>query len=414
MSIPKSWTETKIGAVADINPALPRRPMSSENVSFLGMADVGVGEILDRKMRAAKHVASGFTQFAEADVLVAKITPCFENGKGCLCNDLENGIGYGSTEFIVIRAKPEADPAFLFFHTVTEKFRSVGTASMVGSAGQKRVQASFVRSYSIPLPPLPEQKEIARILLLWDAAIRDTTQLIAAKTRLKRALMQQLLTGKLRFREFVKSDEEQMTKHGLRPVDWPDLHIHQFAHEVSERMGSGDKLPVLSCTKHAGLVDSLKYFGKRIFSEDIANYKIVRRNQFAYATNHIEEGSIGLLTEIEAGVVSPMYTVFAVKDNACPSFLFMLFKTEMYRHIFSSNTSASVDRRGSLRWRLFSLIRVALPSKPEQEKIALTMRLLEQEIELLQSQLAALKQQKRGLMQKLLTGAVRVEVPSDA
>ena len=323
---------------------------------------------------------------------------------------IDNGLQYAFAGYL-IRFRTNENcllPQFLSHYSQSLEYDE-WVLKINRSGAQPNINASEYSSLRILLPPLLEQIEIARILSRWDAAIAEGSTLLAAKTRLKRALMQQLLTGKRRFREFVHSESTQDTKHGPRPTDWSDSTIGDFTYEVSERMGSGEKFPVLSCTKHAGLVDSLKYFGKRIYSEDIAVYKVVRRDQFAYATNHIEEGSIGLLTDLEAGVVSPMYTVFGVSEKASPAFLYLLFKTEMYRQIFASNTSASVDRRGSLRWRQFSQIRVALPSIAEQEKIAETISIFDKEIQLLQTQLAAWKQQKKGLMQKLLGGQVRVK-----
>src|SRR5438128_1303555 len=89
-------------------------------------------------------------------------------------------------------------------------------------------------------------------------------------------------------------------------------------------------------------------------SEDLSAYKLVRRGQFAYATNHIEEGSIGLQDICDVGLVSPMYTVFKVdEDQVDTSFLFRLLKTETYRQIFASATHSSIDRRGALRWAGF-------------------------------------------------------------
>jgi type I restriction enzyme, S subunit len=91
-------------------------------------------------------------------------------------------------------------------------------------------------------------------------------------------------------------------------------------------------------------------------------------------------------------------------------FLFLILKTETYRHIFSSNTSASVDRRGSLRWHDFAKIRVPRPSIEEQNAIVKVINTVDHDLELLCAQLDALKEQKKGLMQKLLTGKVRVKV----
>jgi type I restriction enzyme, S subunit len=168
---------------------------------------------------------------------------------------------------------------------------------------------------------------------------------------------------------------------------------------------------VLSCTKHQGLVESLKYFGRQVFSADTAAYKIVERGQFAYATNHLEEGSIGYLDFRDKGLVSPMYTVFKTDSSKVNDrFLWKLFKTSVYLHIFQVNTSSSVDRRGGLRWDEFGKLRVPLPTIAEQAEIDFVLSLAQREIDLLKTKRNLLEQEKRGLMQKLLTGEWRVPV----
>jgi type I restriction enzyme S subunit len=166
---------------------------------------------------------------------------------------------------------------------------------------------------------------------------------------------------------------------------------------------------VYSVTKHDGLVPSLEYFGKQVFSRNLDGYKRLQAGDFAYATNHIEEGSIGLLREGQPpGLVSPMYTVFRPTERVDPEFLFALLKTESYRRVFETRMSASVDRRGSLRWKGFARIKVALPSLDEQRRIATTLRLVDQEIELLAALRDQIALQKRALLSKLLSGEIPV------
>lgn len=129
---------------------------------------------------------------------------------------------------------------------------------------------------------------------------------------------------------------------------WSIVEIGQIASEVSAVNDSTDYIPVLSCTKYDGLVDSLQYFKKQVFSHDTSNYKLVRRGQFAYATNHIEEGSIGYQDLVSAGLVSPIYTVFqADASRVDDGYLYKVLKTEKLRQLFAANTNASVDRRGA-------------------------------------------------------------------
>lgn len=129
----------------------------------------------------------------------------------------------------------------------------------------------------------------------------------------------------------------------------------------------------------------------------------------SYATNHIEEGSIGYQNICDIGLVSPIYTVFKTEDAVDEAYFYRLLKSTLMIHLYRVNTSASVDRRGSLRYGEFAQIKINLPAKPEQRAIAAVLDTADAELRLLRRQRAALDQQKRGLMQQLLTGKVRVK-----
>jgi type I restriction enzyme S subunit len=269
---------------------------------------------------------------------------------------------------------------------------------------------SKIESFQFTLPPSDEQHRISELLSSCNSGIRSLESLLAAKSERKQGLMRQLLTGQTRFKEFVKSTKKVKTRYGDFPEDWSQVHMGDITDEAGKKNGRSRELPVLSCTKYRGLVNSLEYFGKRIFSEDTSTYRIVERGDFAYATNHIEEGSIGYQNLHDAALISPMYTVFRTKPGVDHGFFWKLIKTELYRHIFEVNTSGSIARRGALRWDEFALIKVFLPTVPEQKRIAAVLNTCDEEIKLLEKQLEALKEQKSGLMQKLLAGEVRVNI----
>ena len=150
-------------------------------------------------------------------------------------------------------------------------------------------------------------------------------------------------------------------------------------------------------------------FGKKVYSDDTSNYRMVLRGEFAYATNHIEEGSIGYQNLCDAGLVSPIYTVFKATEEVDDTYLFRVLKSPLLVHIYRANTSSSVARRGSLRYDEFSAIHIWLPCKKEQTAIANILYTCDEELRLLRSQRTAIDQQKRGLMQRLLTGKIRVK-----
>ncbi|MBL9169919.1 MAG: restriction endonuclease subunit S [Verrucomicrobiales bacterium] len=276
------------------------------------------------------------------------------------------------------------------------------------SESMKKIQKGAFLKLKIAVPPLPEQRKIAEILTTWDEALEKLDALIAAQERRKKSLMQQLFTGKTRLKGFDQSSgRTHGDKFGIYPIDWKRIQLGEVTREVFERNTGGADFPVLSCTKHHGLVLSQNYFGKRVHAEDTSSYRMVRRGEFAYATNHIEEGSIGFQDVCDAGLVSPIYTVFRTVDGVNDRYLFRLLKSTLLIHHYRINTSASVDRRGSLRYQEFAQISVWMPQKPEQIAIAKFFDIVDQTLALLRNQRSSLEQQKRGLMQKLLTGKLR-------
>jgi type I restriction enzyme S subunit len=163
----------RLDDVCDINPRTPKTLRDEDVASFLPMAGVSEEGCIDfEEQREVRAVRKGYTYFERGDVLVAKITPCFENGKATRTTSLKHPIGFGSTEFHVLRAGPEIDCSYLFHLIWNSKLREVGARNMTGSAGQKRVPADFLRRLEIPLPPLDEQRRIAAILDKADALLR--------------------------------------------------------------------------------------------------------------------------------------------------------------------------------------------------------------------------------------------------
>jgi type I restriction enzyme S subunit len=136
----------------------------------------------------------------------------------------------------------------------------------------------------------------------------------------------------------------------------------------------------------------------------------VPKNHFAYATNHIEEGSIGYQKTLEEALISPMYTVFKTDKTVNDDFFYKLLKSHSLVYQYQNRMEGSIDRRGGLRWDGFSIIKIKLPSLEEQAAIAQVLQSVDTEISLLKAKAEKLREQKKGLMQQLLTGKVRLNV----
>jgi len=193
---------TPFSDVVQVNPTTELHGLNDKtDVSFIPMSDVSEsGQWVIRQTRSLKDIRNGHTCFRENDVLFAKITPCMENGKGGHAIGLVNGIGFGTTEFHVLRASSEIEPRYIYHWTMTAELRRKAEAQMTGSAGQRRVPAEFFNSFKIPLYPRSEQRKIIDILDNNDARIRTEEQYRDKLKLQKKGLMHDLLTGKVRVR----------------------------------------------------------------------------------------------------------------------------------------------------------------------------------------------------------------------
>lgn len=188
-SLPQGWRWIRLGEICEINPSCPRdfsRPTDAPT-TFAPMAvvDEKVGTISKPEVRPYLEVSKGYTYFEEGDVLFAKITPCMQNGKHAIASNLIDGIGFGTTEFHVLRPRREILPEWIHFFIRQPYFLREATMYFTGAVGQQRVPESFLTNYVIPLPPLPEQKRVAaKVRDLLDEAERACT---ACEAELKAA-----------------------------------------------------------------------------------------------------------------------------------------------------------------------------------------------------------------------------------
>jgi len=165
--VPVGWQVKRLRFCTRINPSKSEtRGLDSRTaVSFVSMEAVGeCGGLRLDQAKPLDEVTTGYTYFRDGDVLIAKITPCFENWKGAIAEGLENGVGFGTTELHVLRPGPDLDRKYLFYLTLGHAFRNIGRFYMYGAGGQKRVPEDFVRDFLHPIPSIDEQRAIAAFL----------------------------------------------------------------------------------------------------------------------------------------------------------------------------------------------------------------------------------------------------------
>jgi type I restriction enzyme S subunit len=261
---------------------------------------------------------------------------------------------------------------------------------MVFGSGQPLITAGMLKRMFVLYPPYKEQVIINDRLMLLDTAIDKQTALIEQLTLRKRGLMQQLLTGKKRLKGFGEGA------------------FHRLGNYISEcnRRNNGCNR-VLSVTNTRGFILQEEQFDKIVASNDTSNYKVVRRGEFAYNPSRVNVGSLAMLTEYDEGILSPMYIVFKANENIDKTFLLQCLQSWWFRGHIPAYTQGSV--RDSLSFDGLCSMKFYIPTLQEQKAISSILEHADKEIELANKKLARLQEEKKGLMQVLLTGKKRVK-----
>lgn len=385
--IPDSWEPKKLKDICEINP--PRKKKEPTQTTFLGMSDVDdSGHIIAQHKMDIHQIKSGLTPFERGDILVAKITPCFENGKGANTKTLQTETGFGSTEFHVLRNKKDGD--FIFYHTISHSFRQKLEREMTGSAGQKRVQVDSLGNYVIPLPGRSERRSIVNILSAQDSIIVLKEKRLAEKQRQKKYLMQQLLTGKKRIPGFRN--------------EWREVRLYEI-------LTPGSKVPVSNTKNHQRITIKLNFKGIEYanVSREMADtrpFYVRKSNEIIIGKQNYFNGSIALVSDqFDGCICSNAIMSFSVHGaNTCYVLKYLSQDDFLRQHQMLVNGTGQKE----LSEKDFLQFIIKLPPIDEQAAIAKVLSTADREIDLLRQDIDQEKQKKKALMQLLLTGIVRV------
>lgn len=279
------------------------------------------------------------------------------------------------------------DVLFLYYTIINNKKRLIRLGN--GSTFLEVSKSDF-ENLSIISPPLSEQQQIVSVLQLWDTAIEKQSELIEKLTLRKRALMQQLLTGKKRLPGFSGK--------------WKEVKLGQLFSERNET-NRGD-LPLLSITGDKGVIYQSESDKRDISNDDKSKYKRICPNDIGYNTMRMWQGR-SALSQLE-GIVSPAYTIVTPTEGIDVRFMSMLIQRPRVVYDFWTHSQGLVSDTLNCKYPDFSQVKVCIPTKEEQTAIADMLYEVDKEIELANEKLANLQSQKRGLMQQLLTGKKRV------
>jgi type I restriction enzyme, S subunit len=394
--MPSGW---KIIKLSDLGSFLKGKGILKEQLSESGLPCIRYGEIYTTH----DYIIKEFHSFISKEV-AKESQPIFHNdilfaGSGETLEDIGkavayvgNGEAYAGGDIVILRTGKKSDSRYLAYVLNTDmanrQKRMLGQGHSV-----VHIYSSDLADLIVLVPPLPEQQKIARILSTWDKAIEKTEQLISKKQQLKKGLMQQLLTGKVRFKEFVKSKKMKKTKLGMIPKDWEINTPNDLCSTFKSGYGITSKdisekgnYPVFGGNGLRGFANSFTHDGEffLIGRQGALCGNIVRIK----GKNYISEHAI------------------AVQANKLNDNNFLAYKLELMNLNLLSESSAqpglSVDKLLKLK--------ISVPKQIEQKRIATVLSIIDRNIETLNEYLMGLKNQKKGLMQKLLAGQLRVKI----
>lgn len=297
----------------------------------------------------------------------------------------------------IIRAKKISQNylnQYLFTHKKDILKQSYGGA-------QPNIGNNDIKKIKLLLPPLYEQEKIAEILGAWDLAIEKLTALIEQKKLLKKGLMQRLLTGKQRLPGFS--------------TPWNKVKLGEITCQISKNVGDL-KIQTASISSKTGFVPQTEKFGRDISGEQYSKYTLIEKGDFSYNKGNSKtypQGCAYRLKDFEKIAVPNVFISFKVKENILyPEFIEQFFIGNFHGRLLRKVITSSVRDNGLLNLNAndFFGLPISLPPLPEQKAIADILSKADEEIDLLTRKLDLLQSQKKGLMQQLLTGQIRVKV----
>lgn len=409
--VPKGWEKNSLDSLFEFKNGLnTEKEQYGNGYKFVNVMDVFRNDILTEskiigRVQVTDKQLEGY-QLKYGDVLFNRTSETFDE-IAIAAIYLDNAIAtFGG---FVIRARPKGnqiEPAYSVFLFQSKSYRSqvvkLGQGAIRANIGQKDLAR-----VCILVPPLAEQKKIAQILSTWDKAISVTEKLLANSQQQKKALMQQLLTGKKRL----------LDENGTRFSEtWKLYALSKLFQRVTTK-NNGKSNNVVTISGQHGLIKQEDFFKKTVASDTLDGYFLLKKGQFAYNksySNGYPMGAIKRLNRYPEGVVTTLYICFELTTpkKSCGDYWEHYFESGLLNNSLSQIAHEGGRAHGLLNVKpsdFFSL-KVAVPGFEEQQKIASVLSAADTEISTLEKKLACLKDEKKALMQQLLTGKRRVKV----
>jgi len=418
--LPENWKTTQLGAVATLSSKPPHLALGSDAVvPFIPMHLVPQdGSAITRwELRRPPEVRSG-VYFCDGDVLVAKITPCLENGKQGVARKIPGGWGYASTEIYPIHPNTGIDTDFVAAYLRLTAVRTYLMHRMEGTTGRKRLPKTVLMSLPIPLPPLPEQRAIARVLRTVQEAKEATEKVIAATRELKKSLMRHLFTYGPVPLDQVDQVPLKETEIGLVPEAWEVQPLRDCA-KVQTGIAKGRKIsdaeavdvPYLRVANvQDGYLNLAEIKTIRIARSEIPRYQLIPGDVLVTEGGDMDKLGRGFLWQGQVSGAVHQNHVFAIRADTnalLPEYLAYFVQSSVSKSYFL-NVAHRTTHLACINSTKLKALPTVLPSLPEQRDVVQYLRAVDSKIEAEESWARTLDSLFNSLLHNLMTGRIRV------
>lgn len=391
LSAKSKWAKVRLIDVCEIDPS--KRELNgidkNSEISFGMMADLGEHKRIfspTETKKISEVTKGGYSYFKEQDVLLAKMTPCFENGKSGIALNLKNGIGFGSTEFYVLRSNGKILPDWIYFIISSDKFLEHGKHSLVGTTGRRRLIKHYVETFQIPLPSIEEQTQIAELFQSIETAIEQAEQQEKNLLKLKKTLSNGITSTEPEFGNLLNKKNCTPTNFG-GVADCIEQHDKQKK-DVSRFIGleniESENLKIYTW----GNVENGTTFTKRFSKGDVL---------FGKRRAYLKKVAVADFD----GICSGDILVLRAKEKKMLKELFPFYvSSEAFINHAVSTSAGSLSPR--TKWRDLSSLEISIPDLKTQEKILEVFQQIETTLDQITTQKLTLKNLKQKLLNEIL------------
>ncbi|EJK2931660.1 restriction endonuclease subunit S [Escherichia coli] len=413
--VPKGWSESYLGEVVTYKKgyAFNSSLYAEEGIRIVRISDTTRDSIhSDNPVFIAGGNVEGLEQYSlfENDIILSTVgsRPHLLDsmvGKAVKVPRSAHNSLLNQNLVKLIPKKTKITNEYLFSMLKTKEFIQFISNLVRGNANQVSITLADLFKYKFILPSLPEQKKIAQILSTWDKAISVTEKLLTNSQQQKKALMQQLLSGKKRL----------LDENGVRfSTEWEFKRISEIATRV-QRKNDAAEHPILTISSLSGFVRQDERYSRYMAGESVKNYILLKKGEFAYNKGNSKTYEFGCIFDLEAyeaGLVPHVYVCFRLKNGLSHRYFKYLFEADYLKPQLGALVNTGVRNNGLLNIKPteFMQTKVPVPCFEEQESIADMLYNSSRTIRVLQDKLACLKDEKKAQMQQLLTGKRRVKV----